>query len=36
LREKFEIWEPEAVKRRRAEAQERARARNFTLPGRRP
>jgi MraZ protein len=34
LRDHFEIWEPEAVLRRRAEAQERARARGFTLPGR--
>ncbi len=30
----FQIWEPAAVERRRAEAHERARARGFTLPGR--
>jgi MraZ protein len=30
----FQIWEPAAVVRRRAEAHERARARGFTLPGR--
>jgi MraZ protein len=28
----FQIWEPEAANRRRAEARERARARRFTLP----
>lgn len=33
LRNHFQIWEPEAVARRRAEAHERARARGFTLPG---
>ncbi len=34
MRDHFQIWEPEAVLRRRAEANERARARGFTLPGR--
>jgi MraZ protein len=29
----FQIWEPEAAERRRAEARERARARGLTLPG---
>jgi len=29
----FQIWEPEAAARRRAEARERARARSLTLPG---
>jgi transcriptional regulator MraZ len=29
----FQIWEPEAAGRRRAEARERARARSLTLPG---
>ena len=29
----FQIWEPEAAERRRAEARERARTRGFTLPG---
>ena len=29
----FQIWEPEAAERRRAEARERARARALTLPG---
>jgi len=29
----FQIWEPEAAARRRAEARERARARGLTLPG---
>jgi MraZ protein len=29
----FQIWEPEAAVRRRAEARERARARSLTLPG---
>lgn len=29
----FQIWEPAAAERRRAEARERARERNFTLPG---
>lgn len=29
----FQIWEPQAVERRRAEARERARANGFTLPG---
>jgi MraZ protein len=32
----FQIWEPEAAKRRRAEARERARANGFTLPGATP
>ena len=30
----FQIWEPEALKRRRAEALANARAKNLTLPGR--
>jgi len=30
----FQIWEPEAAERRRAEARERARVRGFTLPQR--
>ena len=29
----FQIWEPSAAERRRAEARERARVRGFTLPG---
>jgi MraZ protein len=29
----FQIWEPEAAERRRAEARDRARARGLTLPG---
>ena len=29
----FQIWEPQAAERRRAEARERARARSLTLPG---
>ena len=29
----FQIWEPQAAERRRAEARERARARGLTLPG---
>ncbi len=29
----FQIWEPDAAARRRAEARERARARSLTLPG---
>ncbi len=29
----FQIWEPQAAERRRAEARERARARRLTLPG---
>lgn len=29
----FQIWEPEAAERRRAEARERARTRGLTLPG---
>jgi MraZ protein len=29
----FQIWEPEAAERRRAEARDRARARRLTLPG---
>ena len=29
----FQIWEPAAAERRRAEARERARARGLTLPG---
>lgn len=29
----FQIWEPEAAERRRAEARERARTHGFTLPG---
>ncbi|MDR3538838.1 MAG: division/cell wall cluster transcriptional repressor MraZ [Acetobacteraceae bacterium] len=29
----FQIWEPAAAERRRAEARERARERNYTLPG---
>ena len=29
----FQIWQPEAAERRRAEARERARTRGFTLPG---
>ncbi|MBV8523209.1 MAG: division/cell wall cluster transcriptional repressor MraZ [Acetobacteraceae bacterium] len=29
----FQIWEPSAAERRRAEARERSRARSFTLPG---
>ena len=29
----FQIWEPEAAERRRAEARERARQHGFTLPG---
>jgi MraZ protein len=29
----FQIWEPAAAERRRAEARERARTRGFTLPG---
>jgi MraZ protein len=29
----FQIWEPGAAERRRAEARERARARGLTLPG---
>ncbi|MBN8871305.1 MAG: division/cell wall cluster transcriptional repressor MraZ [Rhodospirillales bacterium] len=29
----FQIWEPQAAERRRAEARERARERRFTLPG---
>ena len=29
----FQIWEPEAAKRRRTEARERARSSGFTLPG---
>ncbi len=29
----FQIWEPGAAERRRAEARERARSRSFTLPG---
>lgn len=33
MRDHFQIWEPDAVVRRRAEAHERARARGFTLPG---
>ena len=32
----FQIWEPEAAERRRAEARERARQRGLTLPGRTP
>ena len=34
LRDHFEIWEPNAAARRRAEAHESARARGFTLPSR--
>ena len=30
----FQIWEPAAAERRRAEARERARSRGLTLPGR--
>jgi MraZ protein len=33
LRDRFEIWSPEAVARRRAEAHDRARSRGMTLPG---
>jgi len=29
----FQIWEPEAAERRRAEARERARTHGLTLPG---
>jgi MraZ protein len=29
----FQIWEPAAAERRRAEARDRARERNFTIPG---
>ena len=29
----FQIWEPAAAERRRAEARERVRSRGFTLPG---
>ena len=29
----FQIWEPAAAERRRAEARDRARAHGFTLPG---
>ena len=29
----FQIWEPQAAERRRAEARERARARHLTIPG---
>ncbi|MBN8927976.1 MAG: cell division/cell wall cluster transcriptional repressor MraZ [Rhodospirillales bacterium 69-11] len=32
----FQIWEPQAAERRRAEARERARERRFTLPGSAP
>lgn len=32
----FQIWEPEAAGRRRAEARERARTRSMTLPGNAP
>ncbi len=32
----FTIWEPAAAEQRRAEARERARSRNFTLPGAKP
>ncbi len=32
----FQIWEPEAAERRRAEARERSRARGLTLPGANP
>jgi MraZ protein len=32
----FQIWEPEAAERRRAEARERARTRGLTLPGNGP
>ncbi len=32
----FQLWEPEAAERRRAEARERARQRGLTLPGRPP
>ncbi len=33
LRDRFEIWTPDAAARRRAEAHERARSRGLTLPG---
>jgi MraZ protein len=33
LRDRFEIWNPQSVARRRAEAHERARSRGLTLPG---